>query len=100
MFKLVVLSALLAIAAARPGYLAAPAVYSSAIVGSVPTSISHSSSSIVHSHAPVAYSAYSAPIVAAPVVHSASLIHSAPLVHSAPLISTYAAAPAVSVHPW
>jgi hypothetical protein len=83
MFKLVVLSALLAIAAARPGLLA-PTVYSSAIVGSVPTSISHHSSSVVHSAA-----------FAAPVVHAAPLVtaHAAPIVtaHAAPVISTYAA---------
>ncbi|RZC34727.1 hypothetical protein BDFB_013455, partial [Asbolus verrucosus] len=85
MFKLVVLSALLAIAAARPGFLA-PTVYSSAVVGSVPTSISHHSSSVVHSAA-----------IATPVVHAAPIVaaHAAPVVagHIAatPVISTYAA---------
>lgn len=84
MFKLVVLSALLAFAVAKPSLLA-PAVYSSAIVGSVPTSISHQSSSIVHSAA-----------LAAPVVHAAPLVTAhvaaAPLVAAhAPLFTTYAA---------
>ncbi|XP_019876229.1 cuticle protein 16.5 [Aethina tumida] len=99
MFKLVVLSALLAIAAARPGLLA-PAVYSSAIVGSVPTSISESSSSIVHSAA-LAPVVHAAPVVhSAPLVAAAPVVHSAALVHSAPLVSAYAHAPALSVHPW
>ncbi|KAJ8960344.1 hypothetical protein NQ314_006094 [Rhamnusium bicolor] len=73
MFKLVVLSALFALATARPGFLA-PTVYSSAVVGSIPTSVSHQSSSIVHSAALVS-----------------------PVVHAAPVISTYAA-PAVAAY--
>lgn len=83
MFKLVVLSALFAltVAAPAPGLLAAHPVAYSAVVGSVPTSISHQSSSIVHSAA-----------ITSPVVHAA------PLVHAAPVVSAYAA-PAVVAAP-
>ncbi|KAJ8924901.1 hypothetical protein NQ315_001058 [Exocentrus adspersus] len=69
MFKLVVLSVLLALAAARPSL-----VYSTAVVGSLPTSISHQSSAIVHNAALVA-----------------------PVVHAAPLVTAYAA-PALIGH--
>lgn len=71
MFKLVVLIVVLAVAGAAPtpGLLASPL----AVIGSVPTAISHQSSSIVHSAA-----------LAAPVVHAA------------PIISTYAAAPVLA----
>lgn len=85
MFKLVVLFALVAVAVAKPSYLA-PAAYSTAIVGSVPTTISQQSSSIVHSAALVS-----------PVVHAAPVVHSAPLVAAAPaVVSAYAAAPLIS----
>jgi len=68
MFKLVVLSALLAVAVARPGHLleSSPLVYAApaattivqenvlanvgSVVKSVPTSVSHQSQSVVHSH--------------------------------------------------
>ncbi|KAI8120225.1 hypothetical protein FF38_09549 [Lucilia cuprina] len=103
MFKLVVLCALLAVAAARPGYLSAhgPLLYSApatvihepayakvgAIVKSIPTAVSHQSISQVHSSAHVVQ-----PIVA-PVVKTtiaaAPILHAAPVVH-APAIS-YAA---------
>ncbi|KAH8302580.1 hypothetical protein KR044_008399 [Drosophila immigrans] len=121
MFKLVVLSALLAVAVARPGHLIdSPLVYAApattivqepvlakvgAVVKSVPTSVSHSSQSVVHSSAHVvedivAPVVKSTPVVsyaaAAPVVHST--YSAAPVVHStyaaaAPVVhSTYAAA--------
>ncbi|EDV95741.1 GH15608 [Drosophila grimshawi] len=112
MFKLVVLSALLAVAAARPGHLyESPVVYTApatttivqepvlakvgAVVKSVPTSVSHQSQSVVHSSAHivedvVAPVVKSTPVVsyaaAAPVVHS-TYAAAAPVVHS-----TYAAA--------
>lgn len=73
MFKLVVLFALVALAIAKPGNLA-PLGYSTAVVGSVPTTISQQSSSIVHNAALVS------PVVAA-----------APA-----LVSTYAATPLIS----
>lgn len=79
MYKLVVLFALVAVAVAKPSYLA-PAAYSTAVVGSVPTTISQQSSSIVHSAALVS-----------PVVHAAPLVAAAPAV-----VSTYAAAPVIS----
>ncbi|XP_017773265.1 PREDICTED: endochitinase A-like [Nicrophorus vespilloides] len=103
MFKLVVLSALLAVVAAAPGLYTSPLAYSAAVVGSVPTSVSHQSSSVVHSaaltaplvHSAPVVSAYSAPVVSAystPVVSA----YSAPIVaaHAAPFV----AAPAVGVH--
>ncbi|XP_017036136.1 larval/pupal cuticle protein H1C [Drosophila kikkawai] len=112
MFKLVVLSALLAVAAARPGHLleSSPLVYAApattivqepvlakvgAVVKSVPTAVSHQSQSVVHSSAHivedvVAPVVKSTPVVsyaaAAPVVHT-SYAAAAPVVHS-----TYAAA--------
>ncbi|ALC43952.1 CG13063 [Drosophila busckii] len=123
MFKLVVLSALLAVAAARPGHLyESPLVYAAApaativqepvlakvgaVVRSVPTSVSHQSQSVVHSHAHyaediVAPVVKSTPVVSyaapAPVVH-ATYAAAAPVVHStyaaaAPVLhATYAAA--------
>ncbi|XP_055913885.1 cuticle protein LPCP-23-like [Eupeodes corollae] len=115
MFKLVVLSALLAVAAARPGlyHEASPLVYSApsivqehslakvgAIVKSIPTAVSHQSSTVVHNSAHVVQ-----PIVA-PVVktYAAAPIHSAPLVHSsyaslaAPAHISYAAASPLAIH--
>lgn len=77
MFKLVVLFAVLAIVSAKPTLLT-PVVHSAAIVGSVPTSISEHSTSIVHDHALVS-----------PVVRAA------PLLHAAPIVQTYVDAPAV-----
>ncbi|EDW30409.1 GL18011 [Drosophila persimilis] len=101
MFKLFVLAALLAVAAAKPGHLAAaPLVYSApattivqesslakigAVVKSVPTAVSHQSLTQVHS-TPVVED------VVAPVVRTTA-VHSAPLVAAAPLVKTVAAAP-------
>lgn len=84
MFKLVVLLALVAITVAKPGYLA-PAAYSTAVVGSIPTTISQQSSSIVHSAALVS-----------PVVHTAPIVATAPTVvstYTAPVISSSYPAP-------
>lgn len=86
------LFALLAIAAAKPGYLggslvstyeAAPVV--STYLQSVPTAVSHSSSSVVHSSAHIAEPII-APVVkthltSVPVAHT----YSSPLVYSSPL---------------
>lgn len=124
MFKLVVLSALLAVAAARPGHLyeSAPLVYSApaativqepvlakvgAVVKSVPTAVSHQSQSVVHSSAHVVEEQYapvvkSTPVVsyaaAAPVVHS-TYAAAAPVVHStyAAAAPVYAAAPVAHI---
>ncbi|XP_031619673.1 cuticle protein 12.5-like [Contarinia nasturtii] len=120
MFKLIVLSALFALAAAKPsGYLAAPTliaapavtkivqpppvvVHSSAQVGSVvssiPTGVSSHSSSVVHSTGavvtpvitPVQKTIISAPVVAAPVYKT----YAAPAVYQSPV--AYHAAPALS----
>ncbi|EDW73618.1 uncharacterized protein Dwil_GK17642 [Drosophila willistoni] len=105
MFKLVVLSVLLAVAAARPGHLyetsplvyAAPAAHTTivqepvlakvgAVVKSIPTAVSHQSQSVVHSSAHVVQD------VVAPVVKSTPVVtYAAPAV--APVVhATYAAA--------
>ncbi|ALC43953.1 CG13063 [Drosophila busckii] len=105
MFKLVVLSALLAIAAARPGHLyESPLVYSApattivqepvlakvgAVVSSVPSSVSHQSQSVVHSHAHYAQD------IVAPVVKSTPVVSYAA---AAPVYTTYAAAAPVLHH--
>ncbi|XP_016926460.3 larval/pupal cuticle protein H1C [Drosophila suzukii] len=128
MFKLVVLSALLAVAVARPGHLyESPLVYSApaattivqenvlakvgSVVSSIPTSVSHQSQSVVHSHSHVvedivAPVVKSTPVVsysaAAPVVHTSYA--AAPVVHTsyaaaAPVVHTsYAAASPVVYH--
>ncbi|XP_068139844.1 retinin-like [Drosophila tropicalis] len=109
MFKLVVLSALLVVVAARPGLYESPLVYAApaahttivqepvlakvgAVVKSIPTAVSHQSQSVVHSSAhvvedvvaPVVKSTpvvtYAAPAVA-PVVH-ATYAAAAPVVHT------------------
>ncbi|XP_044313649.1 pupal cuticle protein G1A [Drosophila rhopaloa] len=116
MFKLVVLSALLAVAAARPGHLleSSPLVYAApaattivqepvlakvgAVVKSVPTSVSHQSQSVVHSSAHVVED------IVAPVVKSTPVVSysaPAPVVHTsyaapAPVVSYSAPAPVVS----
>ncbi|XP_016983018.2 cuticle protein 16.5 [Drosophila rhopaloa] len=98
MFKLFVLAALLAVAAAKPGHLAAaPLVYSApattvvqepvlakvgAVVKSVPTAVSHQSLTQVHS-SPVVED------VVAPVVRTTA-VHSAPVVAAAPIVKTVA----------
>lgn len=90
MFKLVVLSALLAAvcAAPAPGLLAAAPVAYTAVVGHAPATISHTSSAVVHSAA-----------LAAPVVAAAPAVVS----YAAPAVVAAAPAPAVlsaySVHP-
>ncbi|XP_037938942.1 cuticle protein 12.5-like [Teleopsis dalmanni] len=110
MFKLVVLSALLAVAAARPGLIESPVVYSApattivhepayakvgAVVKSIPTAVSHQSQSVIHSSAhvvedivaPVVKTVYTAPVVktiaAAPVLHTNYI--------ASPVLKTYAA---------
>lgn len=106
-----VLSALLAVAVARPGHLyESPVVYSAPaativqesvlanvghVVKSVPTSVSHQSQSVVHSSTHVVEDQY-APVVktyAAPVV--SSYVAAAPVVHTsyaaaAPVLKTIA----------
>ncbi|XP_018802281.1 PREDICTED: uncharacterized protein LOC108977162 [Bactrocera latifrons] len=133
MFKLVVLSALLAVAAARPSLIEshsalqlAPAATIAvqepvltrvgSVVKSIPTAVSHQSSTIVHSSAHVVEdivapalrtSVVAAPalvqsVAAAPVLHSAAvqtvsaapLLQHAPIAHlSAPLTNLHAASP-------
>ncbi|GLV32150.1 hypothetical protein CBL_11892 [Carabus blaptoides fortunei] len=115
MFRFVVLSALIAVAVAapQPGLLhaapaavaySAPVVAHSAVVGSVPTAVSHQSRVDVHSK-PVVATTYTAPAVhtvaayhAAPAVHA---VHAAPVfsaVHAAPAVVSAYAAPAVVSH--
>ncbi|CAD7082705.1 unnamed protein product [Hermetia illucens] len=123
MFKLVVLSALVAVAFARPGYVShldTPLVYDAlpahhqeyveiqeptvakvgAIVESVPSAVSHQSSTVVHSKAHVV-----TPILAhgvkthhIPLVKSYETAHITPIVdaydtaHIAPVLSSYGGA--------
>uniref|UniRef100_T1GUW2 Uncharacterized protein n=1 Tax=Megaselia scalaris TaxID=36166 RepID=T1GUW2_MEGSC len=100
MFKIIAFFAVLAVAAAKPGFLHEPLVSTyaaapvvSTIVKSVPTSVSHSSSSVVHSSAHVAEPII-APVVkttltAAPVIKS----YATPIAHtySAPIVKAYSA---------
>lgn len=94
--QVVLLSTLLAVAVARPGYLShAPLLYSApatvihepvlakvgAVVKSFPTAVSHQSSSIVHSSA-VAVEPILAPIV--------KTTYAAPVLHAAPIYKTIA----------
>lgn len=115
MFKLVVLSALLAVAAARPGNLyESPLVYAApaativqepvlakvgAVVKSVPTSVSHQSQSVVHSSAHVVEDIVAPVVKSTPVVSYAA---AAPVVHTsyaaAPVVHTTYAAAAPVVH--
>ncbi|SPP87046.1 retinin-like [Drosophila guanche] len=121
MFKLVVLSALLAVAVARPGHLyESPLVYAApatttivqepylanvgSVVKSIPTSVSHQSQSVVHSSAHVVQDVV-APVIksyAAPVVHTSYA--ASPLVHTsyaAPVVHTsYAASPVIYNAGW
>ncbi|XP_061400413.1 larval/pupal cuticle protein H1C-like [Musca vetustissima] len=120
MFKLVVLSVLLAVAAARPGHLETPLFYSAApaatvtvqesslahvgnVVKSVPSAVSHHSNSVVHSSAKVVEDVYSPAVkttsyttktLATPVVETYAA--AAPVVHS--YTAPAAAAPLVQTY--
>ncbi|XP_049313884.1 retinin-like isoform X2 [Bactrocera dorsalis] len=111
MFKLVVLSALLTVAAARPSLIEshsalqlAPAATIAvqepvltrvgSVVKSIPTAVSHQSSTIVHSSAHVVEDIV-APALRTSVVAAPALVQSvaaAPVLHSA-AVQTVAAAP-------
>jgi len=117
MFKLVVLSALFALAAAKPGFLHAPLVaapvtkivqpapllvsepaHVGSVISSVPTGVSAHSSSVVHSTGavvtPVVTPIQKTIIAPAPIVKT---IAPAPI-YTAPIVKTYAAAPAYSAY--
>ncbi|XP_044270265.1 pupal cuticle protein C1B-like [Tribolium madens] len=107
MFKLVVLSALVAIVAAKPGGLLGYSAYAPAVA--VPAAVSHQYRTDVISKPVIA--TYAAPIVqktvvAAPAVYSAPLAyaaHSAPLAyaaHSAPLAYAAHSAPLAYAAPY
>lgn len=117
----VVLSALLAVAAARPGLLETPVVYSAPsatvtvqesglahvgnVVKSVPSAISHHSNAVVHSHAhtvedvvapAVKTTSYTTKTLATPVVESYAV--AAPVVktvETAPVVKTVETVPVV-----
>ncbi|XP_031629749.1 uncharacterized protein LOC116344983 isoform X2 [Contarinia nasturtii] len=103
MFKLFVLSALLALAAAKPGYLhgAAPAFVSAPVVSTYAASpISYSARAYTAAAFPVSYAAasaistYHAPTLAAPLpyTHTYSYRAAAPLSYNvAPLVYKSAA---------
>ncbi|XP_055913887.1 retinin-like [Eupeodes corollae] len=93
MFKLIVLSAVLAVVAARPGLLGAASVLEpiGSIVRTIPTAISHSSQTQVHS-SPIVTSVVSPVIrtIAAPtIIRSSPILTAAPasLLGSASIIS-------------
>uniref|UniRef100_W8CCM6 Pupal cuticle protein G1A n=1 Tax=Ceratitis capitata TaxID=7213 RepID=W8CCM6_CERCA len=112
MFKLVVLSALLAVALARPSHIEShPVVYSAplasvavhepvltkvgSVVKSIPTAVSHQSQSIVHSSAHVVEDIV-APAVRTSVVSTPALVKhipAAPVLHSAAVHHVAAATP-------
>jgi len=114
MFKLLVLSVLVAVAAAAPsgyhGYAAAlpiaydfPEYHVSNHVEHIPTAVSHQSRVDYHSKPVIT------PIIApvtkvipqpAYAVHQPAVYHSAPLVHSAPLIHSYHGASLYDAHAW
>lgn len=107
MFKLVVLSALLAVVAAKPGFLHAPAVAYAAPAVAVPAAVSHQyrtdviSKPIVATYAaaPVVHAApalaYAAPAVALP----AAVSHQSRVdVYSKPVFAAYAAPIAYGGH--
>jgi len=102
MFKLLVLSVVLAVAAAAPSglYHESPIAYESvvavqpeyhvsAVVEHVPTAVSHQSRTDYHSK-PVVHSVLAPVVHAAPIVHAAPVVHAvhaAPIAYSAPIIS-------------
>lgn len=81
MFKLVVLSALVALAVAKPSGIVAPLTYSTAAIAAVPAAVSHQYRTDVISKPLIATTYAAAPVVAAPVVQKTLL--AAPLSYSA-----------------
>lgn len=87
MYKLVVLFAFVAVAAAKPGYLHSAHV--------LPAAVSHSSRVDVH-HAPIVTAVHSAPLVhaapavvahAVPAVHAVHAVHAVPALHATPVVA-------------
>ncbi|KAL1498273.1 hypothetical protein ABEB36_009097 [Hypothenemus hampei] len=90
MFKLVVLSALVAVAIAKPSGLIAPVVTNTYVA---PAAVSSTyREDVIHKPAAVAYAA------PAPVVYSAPVVAPAPVVAAAPVVAKTVVAPAAVSH--
>lgn len=104
MYKFVLFSVLLAVAAARPGFLHGEHAALVAAPIAIPSAVSHSSRVDFHTHpvavvktAPVLVKAVHAPIIAAPVAHVAlpsAVSHSSryDVHHSVPVVASYGVA--------
>lgn len=82
MYKLVMLFALVAVAVAKPTVL-----HTTAVVGSLPTTISQQSNSIIHNAALVSPIVQATPVLASPIVAAAPVSGYA----AAPVVGSYAA---------
>ena len=99
MFKLVVLFAIVAVAAAKPGFLAHEVV--APVVAAVPAATSYQSQVDIHSKPIIA--AYSTPVVAATYTHPAPIAYASPAAYATSYVASplaYVSYAAPSIHPW